>query len=344
MNVYDTIIIGGGPAACAAAVYAARKRMRSILITESFGGQSTLSDNIQNWIGDPHLSGADLAKNLETHVRSYHDILDIKMPEKVVSIKNINCTDGRICDFEVKTDQGVYQGKTIILASGAKRRRLGIPGEDKFEGKGVSYCSTCDAPLFAGKKVVVVGGGNAGLEAAQDLLPYAEEIYLMEHGNAIKGDSSTLEEIKKSPKLKEIILNTQTIEIAGETLVSAIKYKDLINSQEKVLAVDGVFVEIGSIPNSEIIKDLVQTDQYGQVIINFQHATTSHPGIFAAGDVTNDPYKQNFISAGDGVRAILAAYSYLLKKEKASPAAETIPHQYSSPVVFQEPVQQQDLA
>jgi len=320
--MYDVIIIGGGPAAAAAAVYTARKELKTLLITESFGGQSIISDDIQNWIGEVHISGLDLAKKLEAHVRSYPEMVEVKSPEKVVTIKTIQCDADRICDFEVTSDKGVYQGKTVIVASGARRRKLGILGEDKFEGKGVAYCSTCDAPLFRDKKVAVVGGGNAGLEAVQDLFPYASEIYLLDGGPALKGDPATVLEIQKNPKLKEIILNAKIKEVAGETLVSALKYE--VNGQEKTLEVGGIFVEIGSVPNSEIVKDLVQLDDHGQVMVNFQHATTTRPGVFACGDVTNDPYKQNNISAGDGVRAALAAYSYLLKREKQSPAAESV--------------------
>lgn len=309
--LYDVVIIGGGPAACAAGVYTARKQLKTLLITESFGGQSIVSDDIQNWIGDPHISGLDLAKKLEAHVRSYPDVLEVKSPEKAVGVKS---------DFEVITDKSTYKSKTIIIASGARRRKLGIPGEDKFEGKGVSYCSTCDAPLFVGKRVAVVGGGNAGLEAVQDLFPYALEIYLLDGGPSLKGDPSTQDEIKKNPKLKEIILNAKTKEIIGEMLVTGLKYE--VDGQEKLLEVGGIFVEIGSVPNSEIIKDLVQINEHGEIMVNAKHATTSHPGVFAAGDVTDDPYKQNNISAGDGVRAALSAYNYLLKREKLSPAAE----------------------
>ena len=311
--MYDVIIIGGGPAAAAAGVYVARKQLKSLLITESFGGQSVVSDDIQNWIGEVHISGLDLAKKLEAHVRSYPDVLEVKSPEKVTSVAG---------NFEVTTDKGVYQGKTIIVASGARRRKMGIPGEDKFEGKGVSYCSTCDAPLFRDKKVAVVGGGNAGLEAVQDLFSYASEIYLLERGDAVRGDAKTYAEVQKNPKFKGVILNAQTVEVVGEQLVSGIKYKDLKTNEEKVLEVGGIFVEIGSVPNSEIVKDLVKINDHGEIIINAMHATTSHPGIFAAGDVTDDPYKQNNISAGDGVRAALAAYNYLLNREKKSPAEE----------------------
>ena len=182
----------------------------------------------------------------------------------------------------------------------------------------------CDAPLFSGKEVVVVGGGNAGLEAAVDLLPYATKIYLLEFGESLKGDPVTQEELKKNEKV-QIILNAQTKEVVGDKFVTAVKYLDRKNNEEKILNVGGIFIEIGSVPNSEMVKGLVDIDKYGQVIIDSKHAATSHPGIFAAGDITDDPYKQNNISAGDAVKAALAAYAYLLNREKQSPAAESEP-------------------
>ena len=313
--IYDVIIIGGGPAGSAAAIYSARKKLKTLLITESFGGQSIVSDDIQNWIGERSISGFDLAKKFEEHVRNYPDEVEIKMPEKVMSVKKIPGIESQ--EFEVETDKGnKYQSKTLIIVAGARRRKLGVKGEAEFEGRGVAYCSSCDAPLFSGKKVVVVGGGNAGLEAVQDLFPYASEIYLLEYGDAVKGDPVTAEEIKKNPKLKEIILNAETLEITGEKFMAGLKYKDRKSGEEKILAVDGVFVEIGSIPNSEMLKGLVELDKYGQVVIDSKHASTSQPGIYAAGDITDDPYKQNNISAGDAVKAALSAYNYLLKNKK----------------------------
>jgi len=328
--LYDVIIIGGGPAGSAAAVYVARKRLKTLLITESFGGQSIVSDDIQNWIGEKHISGFDLAKKFEEHARAFPDVVEIKMPERATEIKRIKCLpDGkagdsasRICDFEVVTDKGgKYEGKSIILASGARRRRLNIPGEDKFDGKGVAFCSTCDAPLFSGKKVAVVGGGNAGLEAVIDLFPYASEVTILEYGSALKGDPVTQEEIKKNPKLNEIIFNAQTLEVLGDKFMTGIRYKDTKTGEEKTLEAEGVFIEIGSVPNSEMVKNLVTLDKYGQVVIDSKHSSTSHPGVFAAGDITDDPYKQNNISAGDAVKAALAAYNYLLQRNKTSPAA-----------------------
>ena len=320
--IYDVIIIGGGPAGCAATVYAARKKLKTLLITESFGGQSFVSDDIENWIGDKHISGIDLAKKLEEHVRAYEDIVDIKTPEKVIKIKDIKCTEpGRICDFEVTTNKGnTYLGKSIVLAAGARHRLLGVPGEDEFKGKGVSYCSTCDAPLFKGKEVAVVGGGNSGLEAVIDLKPYAKKIYLLQRKSILTGDPETQEEIKKINKVK-VILNADAVEIMGDKMVTGLKYKDIKTGEIEELKVGGVFVEIGTVPNSEIVKDLVELDKWEEVKIDSKHSTTTHPGIFAAGDITDDPYKQNNISAGDGVKAALAAYAYILQRKKTSPAA-----------------------
>jgi len=291
-------------------VYTARKRLKTLLITESFGGQSIVSDDIQNWIGEQHISGFELAQKFEAHARAFPDMVEIKMEHAIVMSEQ-----GR--DFMVKTGQGgSYEGKTVILAAGARRRKLGVTGEEQFNGKGVAYCSTCDAPLFGGKKVAVVGGGNAGLEAVEDLFPYASEVWLMERTDTLRGDQITQDEIKKNPKLQGVIFNADITEIIGDQFMTGIKYTDAATGEKKELALDGVFIEIGSIPNSEIVKGLVELDEYGQVKIDSKHASTSHPGIFAAGDITDDPYKQNNISAGDAVKAALAAYAYLLKREK----------------------------
>ncbi len=306
--MYDVLIIGGGPGGIAAGIYAARKKMKSIIMTESFGGQSIVSDDIQNWVGTKSISGFDLAKNMEEHLRSHEDI-DIKMLEKAVSVKEISG------GFEVTSDKGnIYQAKTLLIASGGRRRKLGVPGEDTFNGKGVAYCATCDAPIFKDKVVAVVGGGNAGLEAVIDLLPYAKKIYLLERSNELKGDVVTQLEIKKSPMV-EIIMNAAVKEITGDKFISGVLYIDSTTNEEKKIDIGGLFVEIGSIANSEIVKDLVELDSAREIIVDHKHGTTSKTGIWAAGDVTDDPYKQNNISVGDGVKAILSIYNYLLKNK-----------------------------
>lgn len=321
--LYDIIIIGAGPAGSSAAVYSARKQLKTLLVADSFGGQSIVSDDIQNWIGEQHISGVDLAKKFEDHVRSFENFVDIRVSEKVVSVRSIKCEEkDRKCDFEVITDkENKFQGKSIILASGARRRRLGVPGEDIFDGKGVAYCSTCDAPLFSGRDIAVVGGGNAGVEAVIDLIPYANKIYLLQRGNKLKADKVNQNKILMNGKV-EIIFNAEITKIAGDKFVSSINYRDSKGNSEKQLEVGGVFVEIGSVPNSEMVKGLVKLDRFGQVKIDSKFSTTSHPGIFAAGDITDDPYKQNNISAGDGVKAALSAYNYILDLDKKSPCEE----------------------
>lgn len=307
--MYDVIIIGGGPAASAAAVYAARKKLKTLLITESFGGQSIVSADVQNWIGIKSVSGMDLAKMLEDHVRNFPEDVEIKTLELVTKVSK---KDG---EFVVETNTGgVYETKTIIVASGASRRKLNIPGEKEFDGKGVAYCSICDAPLFGGRDVAVVGGGNAGLEAVVDLLPYAKHIYLMEYSDQLKGDPVTQEKIKQSEKVT-IIYNAESVRVEGEKFMNAIVYKDRASGEEKKLDVGGVFVEIGSVPNSDFVKDLVETNKIGEILIDHKTAATSCEGIWAAGDVTDEMYKQNNISAGDAVKAALSVYNYLINRK-----------------------------
>ncbi len=304
--MYHLIIIGGGPGGVAAGVYAARKKIKTLLITESFGGQSMVSADVRNWIGTKSISGFDLAKNLEEHLRAQESI-DIRSPELVKIVK------GKEKVFLVETDKGnTFETKTIILTSGSRHRVLNVPGEKEFEGKGVVYCSTCDAPIFAGKTVAVVGGGNAGLEAVVDLFPYARKIYLLEYGDALKGDPITQERIKNGSKPVEIIFNAQTEAVVGEKFVRGLRYKDRISEETKELKLDGVFVEIGATPNSAMVKDLVELNTRGEVLIDSKTGKTSREGIWAAGDVTDDPFKQNNISAGDAVKAALSVYQYLL--------------------------------
>lgn len=320
--MYDLIIIGGGPAGAAAAVYAGRKKLKTLLITEEWGGQSIVSSSIENWIGIKSISGFDLAKALEDHVRAQEGI-EIISPDKVSEVKVVSPPSaGQAVLYEVKTEKGgVYQAKALIVVSGGRRRRLGVPGEDKFDGRGVAYCSTCDAPIFKGKTVAVVGAGNAGLEAVIDLFPYADKIYLINRKSELMGDPLTQEEIKKSSKVT-IINNAETQEITGDKFVTGLSYLDTTDNQIKKLEVGGVFVEIGSVPNSEFMKRLVEMNAASEIIVDHKTGATSRAGIFAAGDVTDEIYKQNNISAGDGVAAALSAYNYLLNIRKQSPAHE----------------------
>lgn len=304
--MYDVIIIGGGPGGVAAGVYAARKKMKALLITDSFGGQSLNSAGIENWIGTKNISGYDLAKALEEHLRAQSGI-DIVDNDLVASVQK---TDG---GFSVGTKNGKqFDTKYVLIASGSRRKRLGVPGEDAFEGKGVVFCTTCDAPLFGEKTVVVVGGGNSALEGVVDLMSYASKIYLMVRGDTLKGDPVTQDKIKASPKV-QIMWNTVVEEIRGDSFVTGVRHKNIKSGESKELALDGVFVEIGLIPNSDFVKDLVKRDDYGEIIVDHKTQETSCPGIWAAGDVSDVLYKQNNISVGDSVKAVLDIYDTMTK-------------------------------
>jgi len=305
--MYDLIIVGGGPGGVAAGVYAARKKMKTALITDSFGGQSLVSNGIENWIGTKSISGFDLAKNLEEHLRAQAGI-DIIDGDLVAAVAKRD--DGT---FGVTTKNGkTLETKFILLTSGSRRKRLGVPGEDQFDGKGVVFCTTCDAPLFGGKTVAVVGGGNSALEGVEDLLMYASKIYLIVRSEVLRGDPVTQEKVKNNPKV-EIIWNAVIEEIKGETFVNGINYKDGKTGESKTLALDGVFVEIGLLPNSDFVKDIVALNATGHVIIDARTQQTSCPGIWAAGDVTDVLYEQNNISVGDSIKATLNVYDKIKK-------------------------------
>jgi alkyl hydroperoxide reductase subunit F len=306
--MYDLIIIGGGPAGISAGIYAARKKMNTLLITDSFGGQSVVSADIQNWVGTPSISGFDLAKSLESHLRAQKGI-EIIDDDRVIAAQKKD--DGT---FSLATKGGkTYEAKCLILVSGSSRRKLGIPGEATFEGKGVVYCSICDAPLFGEKTVAVVGGGNSALESVIDLIPYASKIYLLIRSEVLKGDQVTQEKVKADPKV-QIIWNAVAQEVQGKDFVTGLKYQDVKTNEVKELPLDGVFVEIGLVPNSDFVKDLVDRDAYGAVKVDARTQMTSCPGIWAAGDVTDVLYKQNNVSAGDAIKAVLNVYDHLKKQ------------------------------
>ena len=302
--MYDLIIVGGGPAGVGAGVYAARKKINTLIIVENFGGQSVVSADIQNWIGTRSVSGIELAKALEEHLRAQEEI-EILEGERATGVSKI---DG---GFRVETNKGKnFDTKTVLVASGSRRRRLGVPGGDKFDGLGVAYCSICDAPVFKNKDVAVVGVGNAGLEAVVDLLSYATRIYLLGHSGTLKGDPMTQERIKNDPKV-QIILGAEPEEIIGDSFVTALRYKEVASGAIKEISVQGVFVEIGIIPNSELVKDLVQINQLGEIVVDPRTQRASAEGVWAAGDVCDGLYRQNNISAGDAIKAVLNIYDYL---------------------------------
>jgi alkyl hydroperoxide reductase subunit F len=305
--MYDLIIVGGGPGGVAAGVYAARKKMKTALVTDTFGGQSLVSNGIENWIGTKSISGFDLAKNLEEHLRAQAGI-DIMDGDLVSAVAKRD--DGT---FSVTTKNGkTLETKYILLTSGSRRKRLGVPGEDKFDGKGVVFCTTCDAPLFGEKTVAVVGGGNSALEGVEDLLQYASKIYLFVRTEVLRGDPVTQEKVKSHPSV-EILWNSVIEEIKGETFVNGVKYKNVKTGESKDLALDGVFVEIGLVPNSDFVKDLIKLDDFGHAVVDHKTQQTSCPGIWAAGDVSDVLYDQNNVSVGDSIKATLNVYDKIKK-------------------------------
>lgn len=305
---YDLLIIGGGPAGVAGGVYAARKKMKTVLVAKEIGGQSFVSDDIHNWIGVKDITGFDLAKRFEEHLADYKEDIEVVKGEEIVRLEKAG--EG----FRATSDSGkTYEAHYVLLTAGSRRRKLGVPGEKEHEGKGVVYCSTCDAPLFKGMTVAVVGGGNAGLEAVVDLFPYAEKIYLVVRSEGPKGDPITLEKVKASEKVT-VVPMAETTEITGEKSVSGLKYKDKTSGEVKELAVGGVFVEIGAVPNSEFVKNLVELNDRGEVVVDHKTQRTSLSGIWAAGDITDVLFKQNNISAGDAVKAVLDIYEHARKR------------------------------
>jgi alkyl hydroperoxide reductase subunit F len=305
--MYDLIIVGGGPAGISAGIYASRKKIKTLLITDTFGGQSIVSDKIENWIGEKEISGYNLAKKLENHLKSQEGI-EILENDLVIEIKKID--NG----FEVKTKEGkTFETKYLLIATGSRHRRLNVPGEKEFEGRGVFYCATCDAPLLKNKIACVIGGGNSGLESALDLVPYASLIYILEYTDKLKGDDITQEKIKSYDKI-HIITSAEVIEIFGQNFVSGLKYKDRITNEVKELKTDGVFVAIGMEPNSYLVKDLVKLNNRGEIIVDPKTQQTSLFGIWSAGDVTDFPYKQNNIAVGNAISAVLNIYENLKNK------------------------------
>jgi len=301
--MYDLIILGGGPAGISAGIYASRKKINALLITKDFGGQSIVAAKIENFIGSKEISGIELAKTLEEHLRAQNSI-EIKEGVSVIAVKKADS------GYEVEDSNGSkYLSKNLLITIGSSYKKLSVIGEKEFAGKGVFYCSICDAPLMKGKPAVVIGGGNSGLDAVMDLLPYASDVYLLNRSE-LKGDAVLQEKIKADPKVK-IITNVGIEEIFGDMLVSGLKYKELNSGEIKTLDVSGIFVEIGYSPNTELVKDLVNLSERGEIIVDHKTMQTSAPGIWAAGDITDGLYNQINTSIGDGIKAVLNIYNSL---------------------------------
>ena len=307
--MYDLVIIGGGPAGTAAAVYAARKRLKTALVLFDWGGQSNVSEDIQNWIGTPHISGAELSDSFRKHVEEYaDDIIDIKMGEKAT---NISKKDEH---FVVTLEGGsTFEAQTVLVSTGSHRRKLTVPGAAEFENKGITYCASCDGPLFSGQDVVVIGGGNAGFETAAQLLAYTKSVTLLSNEKEYRADPVTVAKVLDTPNMKGIA-GVELLEIKGEKFVSSLRYKNKESGEETEPPTGGIFVEIGQIPATEFVKDLVNLNDRKQIVIDPRTQQTSSVGVWAAGDCTDVLYHQNNIAAGDAVRALEDIYIFLKAK------------------------------
>lgn len=305
MQIYDVIIIGGGPAGAAAGIYSARQRLDTLLITKEFGGQlSHKAVMIENYPGFEEISGLELMQRFEKQLRKQK--IDIEKDE-AKEVKKIGD------DFFVLTkNKQRFQSKALIVASGADPRPLEVPGEKEFLGKGVSYCVTCDGPLFSDKTVAVVGGGNGGFEAAVFLDKIAKRIYILEFGDKIKADAENQEMAKRSGKI-EIITNAAVKKIEGKNFVTSLTYQDRLTEKMIDLAVDGVFVEIGYQPATSFLKGLVDFSDRDEVLVDYSTCATKTPGLFSAGDINAGKFKQIAMAVGDGTRAALVAADYLRK-------------------------------
>ena len=308
--MYDLIILGGGPAGTAASVYAARKQLKTAIITGEFGGQSIVSELIYNWIGTPEISGTDLGNNLRKHIEYYKGpYLDVIEGERVKSINK----DGDIFTVTTDTDKA-YTTRAVLVATGSSRRKLEAKNADIFEHKGITYCASCDGPLFADMDVIVIGGGNAGFESAAQLLAYCKSVTMVHRSAEFRADEITVKKIMANPKFKAII-NADIQEVNGDQFVNSLTYKDKITGEVHTIPTAGIFVEVGQIPNTDFLKGVVEIDQVGKIVVDPMTQMSSVPGIWAAGDCTNGRYHQNNIAAGDAVKALEDAYIWIHKNK-----------------------------
>ena len=304
--IYDLIIIGGGPGGITAGIYAARQKLNILLITKDFGGQiARKSVDIENYTGFEKISGPELTQKFEKQLKTQ------KIEIVTGEVGKIEKGD---TNFSVLTNSGKYEAKSVIIASGSDPRPLEVPGEKEFTGKGVSYCPLCDGPIFKDKIVAVIGGGNAGFEAAFFLANYVKKIYILEYGPQVKADAENQELVKNTEKAI-VIVNATVEKIEGDNFVKSLTYRDLVSKELKKIEVDGIFVEIGNQPATSFAKNLVEFNEKDEIKVEFETYQTKTPGLFAVGDCNVGKYKQIITAAGEGAKAALAAYEYIKKNQ-----------------------------
>lgn len=305
---FDMLIVGGGPAGAAAAIYAARKGIRTGIVAERFGGQTMDTMGIENFISVKETEGPKFAAALESHTRVYDvDVMNGQRVEKLEPAAE----PGGFATVTL-TNGAKLQSRSVVITTGARWRNVNVPGEAEYKNKGVAYCPHCDGPLFKGKKVAVIGGGNSGVEAAIDLAGIVEHVTVVEFADQLKADAVLVNKVRSLPNVT-IHTNAQTTEITGEGgKVNGLKYKDRVSGQEHKVELAGVFVQIGLVPNTEFLKGVIELSKYGEIVVDAKGATSAH-GIFAAGDVTTVPFKQIIIAAGEGAKAALGAFDHLIR-------------------------------
>ena len=303
-QAFDVLIVGGGPAGAAAAVYAARKGIRTGIVAERFGGQVLDTMGIENFISIKETEGPKFAHALEEHVRNYEiDIMNLQRAKALLAGPE---------GIEIQLESGVsLKSKTVVISTGARWRNINVPGEHEFKNKGVAYCPHCDGPLFKGKRVAVIGGGNSGVEAAIDLAGLVGHVTLIEFDTALRADAVLQRKLLSLTNV-EVFTNAQTTAITGEQTVNGLIYQDRTSGALKTVQLEGVFIQIGLVPNTDWLKGTVELSKHGEIIVDAR-GQTSVPGVFAAGDVTTVPFKQIIIAAGDGAKAALGAFDHLIR-------------------------------
>ena len=305
---YDVLVVGGGPAGAAAAVYAARKGIRTGVAAERFGGQVNDTLAIENYISVLETDGPKFAMSLEQHVKAYNvDVINLQRADKLIPATQ----PGGLVEVQFASG-GSLKSKTVILSTGARWRNVNVPGEEAYKNKGVAYCPHCDGPLFKGKRVAVIGGGNSGVEAAIDLAGVVSQVTLIEFAEALRADAVLVKKLKSLPNVV-VHTNAQTTEITGDgQKVNGLTYTERASGESRHVELEGVFVQIGLVPNTEWLKGTIELSRHGEIVVDAK-GQTSLPGVFAAGDVTTVPFKQIIIAAGDGAKAALGAFDHLMR-------------------------------